>query len=289
MKTNLMLTSFVISLFLFIGVASAVPGIPHWFSGDVTINGEPASDNSVITIKINGVEVASTTTVGGVYGKLPATPGFYVPDENNNNNGKTITFYVNGVEAATYTYSNGNITVLDLSVTIETPPVDDGGGTTTTTGGGGGGGAPSCTSDWECGQWGPCVDNSQVRECSDNNNCGKNTNKPVETQECVTTEVEGPITVCELNSYVCRESDLYKCGNEQTEWEFVKTCVLGCDEAHCIGESNEPVADNDLVGMFFANPIISATGIIIFLLILTGVAYLWKRKSNVKSEVNKTL
>ena len=284
---NLIFTSFVISLFLFVGVASAIEGMPHQFWGTVTINDAPAPDGSTLTAKIDGLEVSKCkiqggviyvpcVTTGGVYGQDPSTLLFVI-DKQNSNSGKTITFYVNDVEAATATFINGNSTNLNLAVTIETPPEDnnDGGNTG---GGGGGGGAPSCTSDWECEQWGPCVDDTQVRACSDNNNCNKNTNKPVETQECVTIEVEGPITVCELNSYVCRESDLYKCGNEQTEWEFVKTCNLGCEEAHCIGESNEPIADNDLVGMFFANPVVSATGIIIFLLILTGVAYVWKRK-----------
>ena len=281
------LMTFVVSLFLFTTIVAATPGIPHQFMGDVAINGDPAPDGTVIKAKIDGVTITSKTTIGGVYGQDPASI-FYVTDDQNTNSGETITFYVDDVEAATFTFINGHVDRLDLAITksVPTPPVDDGGNTG---GGGGSGGGTVCTPDWECGQWGPCVDDTQVRACSDNNNCNKNTNKPVETQECVTIEVEGPITVCELNSYVCRESDLYKCGNEQTEWEFVKTCVLGCDEAHCIGESNEPVADNDLVGMFFANPIISATGIIIFLLILTGVAYLWKRKSNVKSEVNKTL
>ncbi|MBU2520585.1 MAG: hypothetical protein KKB03_05090, partial [Nanoarchaeota archaeon] len=70
----------------------------------------------------------------------------------------------------------------------------------------------------------------------------------------------------------------------------VKSCLEGCESGSCIEDSNgELGTGGGLVGMFLANPIISATGIIIFLLILTGVAYLWKRKSNVKSEVNKTL
>ena len=285
------LMTFVISLFLFTTIVAATPGMPHQFFGEVTINGDPAPDGTAIEAKIDGATITSKTSIGGAYGQNPASI-FYVTDQQNNNDGKTITFYVKDKEAGTFTFINGHVDELNLAITVSvsTPPTDDNSGG----GSGGSGGGTTCTPDWECDQWGPCVDDSQVRECSDNNNCNKDTNKPVEEQECQTIDVEGPITICEFGSFVCRDSDLYKCNIEQTEWDFVKTCSLGCDEAHCIGESNEVVADNDLVGMFFTNPILSAAGIIIFLLIIGGIVYFLKRGKGtttgaVTTEVNKTL
>ncbi len=61
-----------------------------------------------------------------------------------------------------------------------------------TSGGGGGGGsttfistntsksaeAQGCVENWECGAWDLCIDSSQIRICSDKNNCGTTFLKP---------------------------------------------------------------------------------------------------------------
>ncbi len=45
--------------------------------------------------------------------------------------------------------------------------------------------AKICTSDWDCGSWSKCSSSEiQRRTCADNNNCGINSGKPSETQEC---------------------------------------------------------------------------------------------------------
>ena len=124
----------LISLFL-ITPAFAIPGIPHQFYGDVMINGAPAPDGSTVTAKIDGVEVASTTTSEGRYGYEPI---FYVEDPDgspaNTRAGKTINFFINGIDTgATAIFANGETTELDLSITT-------GGGSP---GGGGGGGGSS--------------------------------------------------------------------------------------------------------------------------------------------------
>jgi len=98
---------------LIIGCVAAVPGIPHQFYGYVTINQAPV-DGAIIIAKINDVERASTTTVNGNYGFSPNI--FYVEDPNSSNSGKTIDFFLNGTLAASYTFSNGETTRLDLFI-----------------------------------------------------------------------------------------------------------------------------------------------------------------------------
>ena len=46
----------------------ASPGVPHWFSGDVTVNNAPASDGLAITVKISDSVVAINYTKDGKYG-----------------------------------------------------------------------------------------------------------------------------------------------------------------------------------------------------------------------------
>ncbi len=44
--------------------------------------------------------------------------------------------------------------------------------------------ATTCTPNWTCTAWSTCSNSSQVRTCTDSNNCGVTTNKPAETQSC---------------------------------------------------------------------------------------------------------
>jgi len=47
-----------------------------------------------------------------------------------------------------------------------------------------------CVEDWTCTAWSVCVNNTQTRTCTDENNCGTTVNKPLEEQTC---EVTPPI------------------------------------------------------------------------------------------------
>jgi len=50
---------------------------------------------------------------------------------------------------------------------------------------------PSCTSSWECSQWSECSTfGEQTRICTDKNNCGVTTNKPIESQACTSQPTE---------------------------------------------------------------------------------------------------
>ncbi|MCD6415044.1 MAG: hypothetical protein J7L23_05465 [Candidatus Diapherotrites archaeon] len=120
----------ILSMVLLCSLALAIPGIPHQFYGSVTVNGAPAPDGTVVTAKINGVEVASGTTIGGKYGQNPNV--FYIPDADGNRAGKTISFFVAGKDTGVTTvFANGGSTKLDFSVTVAT---NNGGNTGSSTG-----------------------------------------------------------------------------------------------------------------------------------------------------------
>jgi hypothetical protein len=102
---------------LMLGVCASVfatPGVPHQFYGSVTSNGNAVADDLMITVKIGSTEVAATVTKDSAYGKSPDI--FYVQDPNNNRAGKNLEFYVNGIKATGYTFSNGASTRLNLDV-----------------------------------------------------------------------------------------------------------------------------------------------------------------------------
>jgi len=180
-------------LILVVGLATAIPGIPHQFYGTVSLNGAPAPDGTSVTATVDGVKAGEGTTSGGKYGYNPL---FLVEDPNNNRGGKTINFYVNGEDTGqTATFVVGGNTELNLSVTISQPSSSGGGG-------GGGGGGSSCTPKWECTAWTECLpEGKMTRTCTDKNNCRTTAGKPAEIQTCnyvppktTTTQEEEPET-----------------------------------------------------------------------------------------------
>lgn len=199
---NLKILTIIVGIFLVLSnVALAVPSQPHWFYGSVNVNGSPAPDGTTVTARINGIDVASTTTLGGQYGYEPM---FYVPDtEPSTRPGATISFFVNGVSTGQIAvFATNGMTKLDLSVTIDT---GSGGGAT---GGGSGGGSSGgsstttteettetaqeqgCQERWTCSNWGECVNGIQTRTCTDENDCGTNSREPFSSQPCTTVGVE---------------------------------------------------------------------------------------------------
>lgn len=208
--------------FLLVSISFAqidMGGVPHQFYGKVTVNGKSAPNNLLIVAKINGVEVAATTTNNGGYGYSPNI--FYVQDpDNNREGGKPIIFYVSGIQGGIHNFTNGASTQLDLAVTgticgdtvctsgesCSSCPADcgtcggGGGGGGSGGSGGGSGGAPSaqeqnqtqgennippaeCTSDWQCTDWLDCSNGKQKRVCVDANKCGTEIRKD-ETRAC---------------------------------------------------------------------------------------------------------
>ncbi|NIO44804.1 MAG: hypothetical protein GTN36_04600 [Candidatus Aenigmarchaeota archaeon] len=190
-------TFFGIILFSNLVLAQIMP--PHAFYGTVTWNGSPASDGKSVVAKINGVEVASTTTKDGKYGYEPI---FYIAGDRS---GDEINFFVNGVDTGkTVYFVNGKITLLDLTATgpeepSPQPPAGGGGG-----GGGGGLVTPTTTEEpeeveeepqpcqerWLCDDWSECEDGQQTRVCEDVNECGTDRDIPLMIQPCSKEEIE---------------------------------------------------------------------------------------------------
>lgn len=105
----------LVLLLLLLPAVFAVPGIPHQFYGYVNFTNAPAPDGIVIEARIDGKTVASTITLNGRYGYKPKL--FFVTDPNNNRAGKTINFYINGVDTGvTATFKNGSTTKIDFNI-----------------------------------------------------------------------------------------------------------------------------------------------------------------------------
>jgi hypothetical protein len=199
-KTNFkILTIILIVIMLFANIAlAAAPGIPNAFYGIVTWNGQPAPDGTSVVAKINGVQVASTTTSGGKYGYPIGS--FYIEDPNGDRPGKIINFFVNNVDTGqTAIFNTGGVTQLNLVASGGTTPSGP-------SGGGGGGGLPlvtttqtnnqtatqttqqGCQERWVCSDWSACQNGIQTRTCSDENNCGTNNKEPFTSQPCSAAE-----------------------------------------------------------------------------------------------------
>jgi len=193
------LISALSTFLLFSNLVLALPGIPNQFYGSVTLNGSPAPDGTNVIAKINGVQVASTTTYGGKYGYNPI---FYVDDPNGIRTGSVINFFVNGIDTGkTAIFANSAVTKLDLSASGGTSTPPSGG----SPGGGSSGGViltgtngtttngtqqeQTCHERWLCSDWSACENGIQTRTCTDQNECGTNNNEPFTSQPCSTVEV----------------------------------------------------------------------------------------------------
>jgi hypothetical protein len=150
---------------------------------------------------------------------------------------------------------------------------------------GGGGYIPPCREDWECGDWEQCESSGiQARECSDNNGCGTENEKPDTEQEC---EYETAPT-CTTGARLCANSHLMECINGSV-WELVEDCEYGCNLStiECNPESLSSVSmgtedqllstSNGLTGFLAAN-----TGnlyiVLVIVLIALGGSYYWKKR-----------
>lgn len=105
---------------------SALLQLPHSFYGDITIDGEPAPIGTKVEARGQGIRVGisgnpiMTSEVGKYGSESPLGVKLIVQGEEIEGN-PVISFYINGHLAdQTYTWQTGEITRLDLSVTIST-------------------------------------------------------------------------------------------------------------------------------------------------------------------------
>jgi len=140
MKKILLFT--ILMLILSMNV-SAITGVPAQFWGDVTVNGNPATDGTFVEARIDGDIYAVQATKNGKYG-YDGNAQFLVGDPDGTFNGRTIEFYVADVKATEVIFNNLEPQQLDLSVSCPScvPPdePDDPPATGGRSGGGGGGG-----------------------------------------------------------------------------------------------------------------------------------------------------
>lgn len=105
------------------------PGpLPPNFHGNVTVDGEPAPDGVEVVALVDGEERASTTVgPGGAYAGSDWSDDKFVVDGSAEDSGSTVTFEVEGVEAAeTAEWRAAASESVDLTVD-ELPASDDGG------------------------------------------------------------------------------------------------------------------------------------------------------------------
>jgi hypothetical protein len=220
MKTN-KLVLLGIAVLLVPLVLAIFPGIPHQFYGSVILNG--VSPNSgTVTAKINNQTVGSTIITSGKYGYHPIF--FIEDKDYNKNgkliifyvNGFQAGQYIfengastklnlivgnytnfcgdsilgegegcdngtlNGVlcdnskEDCTYCSSSCKVIILKKESENEksTHTVRELSLSTT------------CDPDWQCTNWGECIDETITRICEDHNQCGTSSDKPSESKAC---------------------------------------------------------------------------------------------------------
>ena len=72
-------------------------------------------------------------------------------------------------------------------------------GTSSSRGGSGGGCTYNKNYDWNCSEWGECIDETQIRICKNRNNCGNFYGKPNETQFCLVPIIQNDTDVDDTN------------------------------------------------------------------------------------------
>lgn len=96
---------------------------------------------------------------------------------------------------------------------------------------------PPCQPSWNCTDWSACVRGYQTRECTDDNQCGDNRTKPVESQVCFVGLPNATFNItdscCPISQYYCTDNEtLVQLWNtsEGVSWA-VAECNYGCDNA----------------------------------------------------------
>lgn len=63
------------------------------------------------------------------------------------------------------------------------------------------GNCKNCQPNWKCSEWSDCVSNKQTRTCTDINNCGDITIKPIEIQSCESSKTPTS-TILEVSDFI---------------------------------------------------------------------------------------
>jgi hypothetical protein len=162
--------------------ASCLDDCPDTVAPVITLNGdstvEVPLDDSYTELGATAIDnVDGNLTVTDITGEIDVhTEGSYtvtytISDVVGNIATKTRT--VNVVEEEESESTTSESTTSEIPEVIVEPPVITGAVTTLV-----------CTPNWNCGSWTDCVEGSQIRDCSDINNCGSLEGKPAVSQSC---------------------------------------------------------------------------------------------------------
>ncbi|MDD5012248.1 MAG: hypothetical protein PHQ66_01205 [Candidatus Nanoarchaeia archaeon] len=100
----------------------------------------------------------------------------------------------------------------------------------------------TCVPDWECGEWQECINNQQIRVCTDVNKCGFEDGIPTTSQACTSETCSDKIKNQDETGVDCGGSTCKKCGGFFT--------IVGSSISGAINASTDFV----LKGMFGSLP-----------------------------------
>lgn len=101
----------------------------------------------------------------------------------------------------------------------------------------------TCEENWNCTEWGPCVNNQQIRTCVDLNSCNTSSSKPPENQKCagcdlackncetlnLTDCVCNPITLCIPDDGCCPIGCNHTTDTDCEQPEELQQCLADAD------------------------------------------------------------
>lgn len=112
----------------------------------------------------------------------------------------------------------------------------------------------TCTENWTCLEWGPCVGGQQTRSCSDSNLCGTTNNRPPLTQACDSTpptvSITSPspgATVAETTPVTASASDNVGVAGVQFKIDSVNLGAEDLSDPYAIDWDTTTVADGSHV------------------------------------------
>ncbi len=262
--------------------------LPHAFYGTILIGGNPSPSGVLVGAFIDGTQRGNVTTArAGEYGTHgPFDTTRLLVKGNSSDEGKAITFFVEGYEAdQTSTWTNGGVTNLNLTLhgfcgdtycsggeTCSSCSEDC--GTCPAAGGAGGGGTAACIPLWSCTGWSDCTDGKQTRECTDARKCGTDENKPEESKACEIPAEEEP-KVCVAGLRVCAGDDLMECTGKA--WQKIQTCEFGCSDGECEPKPSKEVTGGILMPQEINPLALYSAAVLITVIVIIGVVF-WTRK-----------
>jgi len=100
-----------------------------------------------------------------------------------------------------------------------------------------------CTENWQCDQWGSCINGQQTKNCVDSNNCGTTNSKPAISQACIQTCAEDwqcdSWSSCTNNQRTRACTELNNCGTTNSKPNATETCVSKQEEKTSNAEEQE--------------------------------------------------